>query len=108
MDGRIIKPLRHNSMSCRGNNFLMLWGAAIEGGYLSPFWLIYRQVNESAAHFRKGERGNIVIYANTITKTGERDGSSEEKRLVVQPICQNIFPTRLLEYWQTLSRRLSC
>ena len=80
MDGRIIKPLRHNGMAYSGINVLMLWGAAMEGGYLSPFWMTYRQAKEYGAHVCKGERGNLVIYANTITKTEEQDDGSEEER----------------------------
>lgn len=81
-EGRIIKPLRHNGMPYSGINVLMLWGAAMEGGYLSPFWMTYRQATEIGAHVRKGERGNLVVYANTITKTEEQDdGSAEERKI---------------------------
>ena len=81
-EGRIIKPLRHNGMPYSGINVLMLWGAAMEGGYLSPFWMTYRQATEFGAHVRKGERGNLVVYANTITKTEEQDdGSAEERKI---------------------------
>jgi len=79
-EGRIIKPLRHNGMPYSGINVLMLWGAAMEGGYLSPFWMTYRQATEFGAHVRKGERGNLVVYANTITKTEEQDDGSAEER----------------------------
>ena len=82
MDGRIVKPLRHNGMPYNGINVLMLWGAAMEGGYLSPFWMTYRQAKEMGAHVRKGERGNLVVYANTITKTEEQDDGSEEERKI--------------------------
>ena len=82
MDGRIIKPLRHNGMAYSGINVLMLWGAAMEGGYLSPFWMTYRQAKEYGAHVRKGERGNLVVYANTITKTEEQDDGSQEDRKI--------------------------
>lgn len=81
-EGRIIKPLRHNGMPYSGINVLMLWGAAMEGGYISPFWMTYRQATEFGAHVRKGERGNLVVYANTITKTEEQDdGSAEERKI---------------------------
>ena len=82
MDGRIIKPLRHNGMAYSGINVLMLWSATMEGGYLSPFWMTYRQAKEYGAHVRKGERGNLVVYANTITKTEEQDDGSEEERKI--------------------------
>ena len=82
MDGRIVKPLRHNGMPYNGINVLMLWGAAMEGGYLSPFWMTFKQAKEHGAHVRKGERGNLVVYANTITKIEEQDDGSEEERKI--------------------------
>ena len=36
LEGKITKPLRHNGMAYSGINVLMLWGAALEAGYLSP------------------------------------------------------------------------
>lgn len=35
---------------------------------------------DSGAHVHKGERGNLVVYANTITKTEKQDDGSEEDR----------------------------
>ena len=34
------------------------------------------------SHVRKAERGNPVVYANTITKTEEQDDGSEEERTI--------------------------
>jgi len=82
MDGRIVKPLRHNGMPYSGINVLVLWSAAIDGGYQSPFWMTYRQAKEYGANVCKGERGNLVVYANTITKTEEQDDGSEEERKI--------------------------
>jgi len=82
MDGRIVKPLRHNGMPYNGINVLMLWGAAIEGGYCSPFWMTFKQAKEFGAHVKKGERGSLVVYANSITKTEEQDDGSEEERTI--------------------------
>lgn len=39
LDGRIVKPLRHNGIAYCGINVLMQWGAAIEAGFLSPYWM---------------------------------------------------------------------
>jgi antirestriction protein ArdC len=40
--------------------------------------MTFKQAKELGAHVRKGERGNPVVYANTITKTEElEDGSAE-------------------------------
>jgi len=82
MDGRIVKPLRHNGIAYSGINVLMLWGAALEAGFLSPHWMTFKQAKELGANVRKGERGNPVVYANTITKTEEQaDGSEEERKI---------------------------
>jgi len=82
MDGRIVKPLRHNGEPYNGINVLMLWGAAVEHGYQSPTWMTFKQAKELSAHVKKGERGNLVVYANTITKTEEQDDGSEEERTI--------------------------
>jgi len=82
MDGRIIKPLRHNAQPYSGINILMLWGAAMEDGYLSPYWMTFKQAQEYGAHVRKGERGNLVVYANTITKTEEGENGQDEERKI--------------------------
>lgn len=68
-EGRITKPLRHNGQPYNGINVLMLWWAAIEGGYTSPYWMTFKQAKELGAHVKKGERGNMVVYANAITKS---------------------------------------
>lgn len=82
MDGKITKPLRHNGMPYNGINILMLWAASIEAGHLSPYWMTFKQAKELGAHVKKGERGNLVVYANTITKTEEQDDGSEEARTI--------------------------
>jgi antirestriction protein ArdC len=82
MDGRIVRPLRHNGMAYSGINVLMLWRAALEAGFNSPYWMTFKQAKELGAHVRKGERGNPVVYANTITKTEEGEDGTEEERTI--------------------------
>ncbi|SMD07192.1 ArdC family protein [Primorskyibacter flagellatus] len=82
MEGRIIKPLRHNGIAYSGINVLMLWAASIEQGFFSPHWMTFRQAKELGAHVRKGECGNLVVYANTITKTEEQDNGETEERQI--------------------------
>ena len=82
LDGRITKPLRHNGLPYSGINILMLWGASIEAGFASPYWMTFKQAKELGAHVKKGERGNLVVYANTIIKTEEQDDGSEEERKI--------------------------
>jgi len=78
----IIRPLRHNGLPYRGINILMLWGAAIECGYTNPTWMSYRQAQELGGQVRKGEKGSLVVYANTITKTEENEEGQEEERSI--------------------------
>ena len=79
--GRITRPLRHNGQPYNGINILMLWATAVERGFAAPFWMTYRQAIELGAHVRKGEKGSLVVYANTITRTEfDVDTGKEEER----------------------------
>ncbi len=75
--GRIIRPLRHNGQAYSGINVLMLWSAAVERGFTCPVWMTFKQAIELNAHVRKGEKGSLVVYANTLTRT-EDDGAGNE------------------------------
>jgi antirestriction protein ArdC len=75
--GRITRPLRHTGQPYSGINILMLWCAAVEHGFAAPIWMTFKQALELNAHVRKGEKGSLVVYANTITKT-EDDGDGHE------------------------------
>ncbi len=77
--GRINRPLRANGVAYRGINTLMLWASAIERGYQSPRWLTFKQAVELGANVRKGEKGNLVVYADRIKKT-ETDSATGEDR----------------------------
>jgi antirestriction protein ArdC len=68
---RIIRPLRHNGTPYSGINILMLWGASVEQGFTSPSWMTFKQALDLNAHVRKGEKGSLVVYANTFTRTEE-------------------------------------
>ena len=77
--GRITKPLRHNGQPYNGINVLMLWSAAVAEGYSAPIWMTFRQAKELGANVRKGEKGELVVYANTIVRTEENaDGEEVE------------------------------
>jgi antirestriction protein ArdC len=78
--GRITRPLRHNGTPYKGINILMLWASAEEQGYVSPFWLTYRQAQELGGHVKKGEHGSSVVYANTFKKTETADDGSETEQ----------------------------
>jgi antirestriction protein ArdC len=76
--GRITRPLRGNGVPYQGINVLMLWGAAVERGYAAPIWMTFKQALELGGCVRKGERGNLVVYASTFSRT-ETDGESGEE-----------------------------
>ncbi|MES9970975.1 MAG: zincin-like metallopeptidase domain-containing protein [Candidatus Thiodiazotropha sp.] len=75
--GRITRPLRHNGQAYNGINILMLWSAAVTSGYSAPIWMTFKQAKELGAHIRKGEKGELVVYANTITRTEENADGEE-------------------------------
>jgi antirestriction protein ArdC len=75
--GRITLPLRHNGTPYSGINILMLWAASLEHGFNSPSWMTFKQAQELSAHVRKGEKGSLVVYANTFKRT-EEDAEGQE------------------------------
>jgi antirestriction protein ArdC len=75
--GRIVRPLRFNGVPYSGINILMLWAESVAQGFASPTWMTYRQAEALKAHVRKGEKGSLVVYANSITRS-EQDGQGEE------------------------------
>jgi len=69
-------------MPYAGINVLILWSAALERGFNSPSWMTYNQATELNAHIRKGEKGSLVVYANTFKKTEENaDGQEIEREI---------------------------
>jgi len=77
------RPLRHNAIPYSGINVLMLWASAMDRGFETPFWMTFNQAGEYGAHVRKGEKGSLVVFANTITKTehDEKTGEDQERNI---------------------------
>ena len=75
--GPVSRPLRAGGKPYRGVNVLMLWAAAMEKGYTSPLWMTYKQAAELGGQVRKGEKGSLVVYADTFTKTGTDEKGAE-------------------------------
>jgi antirestriction protein ArdC len=78
--GRITRPLRHNGISYKGINVVMLWSASVVKGYSCPLWLTFRQALELGGNVRKGEHGELVVYANRLTRTETGDNGEETER----------------------------
>jgi len=80
--GRISRPLRHNGMPYSGINILVLWAEAVSAGFSAPIWMTYRQASELNAHVRKGEKGSLIVFADSLTRTEqEENGESAERKI---------------------------
>lgn len=86
-DAQVVRPLRGNGVPYRGINVLMLWGAALDNGFTGSTWLSFKQALELGGCVRKGEKGSLVVYAGSITRTdsdgtnGEETGEDNERRI---------------------------
>jgi antirestriction protein ArdC len=78
MDGRVVLPLRQNGVAYRGVNIIRLWMAAMAKGYSSPIWMTFKQAIDLGGCVRKGEKGSLTVYADTITRTETGRASGEE------------------------------
>lgn len=70
---RITRPLRCNGIPYKGINVLMLWAASVGRGYSCPIWLTFKQALELGGCVRKGEKGELVVYADRIVRAETND-----------------------------------
>jgi antirestriction protein ArdC len=56
-----------------GINILLLWAAALEQGRTSQRWLTFKQALSLGGAVRKGEKGTMVVYADTFIPVAERE-----------------------------------
>ena len=62
-DGGILPiPMRHNNRLYQGINTLILWQAASESGYNSPYWMTFKQAKLLGGNIRKGEKAATIFY----------------------------------------------
>ena len=64
-----------------GINVIMLWGAAMQRGYTSPYWLTYKQAEVMGGQVRKGERSELCLYYKPweSQETNQDTGETETK-----------------------------
>jgi antirestriction protein ArdC len=81
--GRITRPLRHNGKPYSGINVLSLWASAMAQNFAAPVWMTFRQASELGAHIRKGEKGSLVVYADSIKRkeTDETTGDEIDREI---------------------------
>lgn len=77
LNGRVLMPLRSTGETYQGINVLLLWGEAMLQGYQSPTWMTLRQANKLKAKVRKGERGTMVVYANSLLRKETTDNGED-------------------------------
>jgi len=78
--GKFARPLRHNGIPYKGINVVMLWAAAQQKGYGCPLWLTFKQALDVGGHVKKGETGELVVYADRITRTETDNKGAEVER----------------------------
>lgn len=66
--GRITRPLRHNGKPYSGINVLSLWASAVAQNFAAPIWMTFRQATQLDGHIRKGTKGSLVVYADSLTR----------------------------------------
>jgi antirestriction protein ArdC len=81
--GRITRPLRHNGKPYSGINVLSLWASAMAQNFAAPVWMTFKQASELDAHIRKGEKGSLVVYADSIKRkeTDEKTGDEIDREI---------------------------
>ena len=79
--GRITRPLRANGVPYQGINIIMLWTASVAQGFAAPIWMTYKQAAALDAHVKKGEKGELVVYADRSRRTeiDEETGQEQER-----------------------------
>jgi len=63
-----------------GINVLILWGAVFDCGFSSQNWLTFKQAKALGGSVRKGEKGQVVCYADRFTPQKEREQARHEGR----------------------------
>ena len=68
----------------RGVNVFLLSCEAHLAGYMSPYWLTFKQCSERGGRIRKGERGNpVVFWKKWEVEEAADDGTTEKKAVPV-------------------------
>src|ERR1700685_3795469 len=68
--GRSTRPLRHNGKPYFGMDILSPWASAMVQNFAAPIWMTFKQAQELDAQVRKGEKGSLVVYADSIMRKG--------------------------------------
>lgn len=94
---KVLRPLRFNGVPYSGINTVLLWSAATEGGYQSPYWMTFRQAAELNAKVREGEKGTYVVFADKITKEEAKENGESQKQLISLLKTYSVFNANQIE-----------
>ena len=75
-------PVRANGIRYRGINAVLLWTEAMHKGFASPVWMTFKQAQLQGAHVRRGERGSMVVFTDSIERTETNEAGEETERKV--------------------------
>jgi antirestriction protein ArdC len=78
LEGRVALPLRHNGVAYRGINVISLWLMASLKGYRAARWMTFKQAIDLGGCVRKGEKGSLTVYADSIKRMEKDEVSGEE------------------------------
>ena len=67
----------HTKNTYSGINILLLWNAAIETGRTTLKWVTFKQALELGGNVRKGERGTMVVYADSFVPKAEKERAAQ-------------------------------
>jgi antirestriction protein ArdC len=64
-------------------NVLSLWMSTLGQNFAAPIWTTLKQASELDAHIRQGEKGSLVVYADSITRkeTDEKTGDETDREI---------------------------
>jgi antirestriction protein ArdC len=85
----VSRPLRSCGTPYRGINIFMLWMMADAKGYVSPYWLTYRQAEALGAQVRKGEKASHALFYKMLDEaqgvdSPEREIDDQKRRRVLR------------------------
>lgn len=87
----------------RGINTVSLWSSGRVRGYASPYWASYQQWHTLGAQVRHGERGSLVVFYRSTTRTvdNENDGEVEPGRSRAVLRYSAVFNSEQVEGWSS-------
>lgn len=81
----------------RGSNAVALWAEARLSGYPSDIWATYRQWQTADVQVRRGERGSMIIFYQSI-EGGEEEDDPRRRRYVAR--ASKVFNVGQVDGWQ--------